>query len=89
MLNVKALALAAGLLSAGCLFVTALLNLAFPSYAGEFLELAGSIYPGYDGPAGIGSAIVVALYAAVDGVIMGGLLAWLYNRFASPRTSER
>lgn len=87
MMGVKALALAAGLLSAGCLFVTALLNLAFPPYAAGFLELAASIYPGYDGPAGIGSAIVVALYAAVDGAVMGGLLAWLYNRFASRRAA--
>jgi hypothetical protein len=87
MLDVKALALAAGLLSAGCLFVTALLNLAFPSYAAGFLEIAASIYPGYDGPTGIGSAIVVALYAAVDGAVMAGLLAWLYNRFARRRAA--
>lgn len=87
MLDVKALAIAAGLLSAACLFATALLNLAFPPYAAAFLDLAASIYPGYDGPAGIVSAVVVALYAAVDGAVMGALLAWLYNRFKRGRST--
>jgi hypothetical protein len=53
--------------------------LAFPSYGGAFLDLGASIYPGYQGPDGIGSVIVVTLYGLVDGAIGGAVLAWLYN----------
>lgn len=82
MLNVKALAVTVGFLWGLCLFLVALLNLAFSGYGQAFLDMAASIYPGYHGPAGFASAVVVGLYALVDGAVCGGLLAWLYNRFA-------
>ena len=44
--------------------------------------LGASIYPGYHGPAGFGSVIVVTLYALLDGLVCGALFAWLYNAFA-------
>lgn len=88
MLNVKALSLTAGILWALCLFLVALLNSAFPGYGGAFLDLAASIYPGYNRPGGIGSAVVVGLYGLVDGAVSGAILAWLYNRFARRAPSE-
>lgn len=41
-----------------------------------------SVYPGYTGESTFGQVIVGTLYGLVDGAIAGGLLAWLYNRFA-------
>lgn len=83
MLNVKALALAAGILwGGGCMFLVALLNLAFPGYGGAWLEVAASIYPGYNGPSGLGSAVIVGLYGLVDGAVVGALFGWVYNLFA-------
>jgi hypothetical protein len=81
-LNTKALALTAGILWGGCLFLVGLANLAFPSYGNAWLQLAASIYPGYHGATGFGSTIVVLLYGFVDGAVAGWIVGWLYNRFA-------
>jgi hypothetical protein len=78
-LSVKALAVAGAVVFGGSMFLVALGNLAFAGYGREVLDIAASIYPGYDGPAGAGSAVVVGLYAAVDGAIGGALLALVYN----------
>jgi hypothetical protein len=78
-LSTKGMALAAGLLWAGSLLVCGLANLWWPPYARAYLDLAASIYPGYHGPAGFGSVLVVTLYGFVDAAVGGALLAWLYN----------
>lgn len=78
-LSVKGLAAAIAFLTGGCFLFVGLLELAFPGYGGAFLDLGASIYPGYHGPDGVGSVIVVALYGLVDGAIGGAVLAWLYN----------
>lgn len=78
-LSVKGLATAVAILTGGCFLFVGLLQLAFPGYGGAFLDLGASIYPGYHGPNGIGSVIVVTMYGLVDGAIAGAVLAWLYN----------
>lgn len=83
-LNTKALTLTAGILWGGCFLATGLVNLAVPTYGVGWLDLAASIYPGYHGPAGFGSVIVVTLYALVDGALCGLVFGWLYNRLAGP-----
>lgn len=82
-LSTKALAWAAGLLWGAAMLLIGLANLAFPGYGAGFLEWAASFYPGYHGPDGFGSVVVVTLYGLVDGAIFGLLLAWLYNVFAA------
>ncbi len=81
-LDPKALAMACGVLWGGVLLLISLVNLAGAGYGGVLLEFAASIYPGYHGPAGFGSVIVVTLYGLVDAAIGGFILAWLYNLFA-------
>jgi hypothetical protein len=81
-LDIKALAITGAILWGGSYLLVGLLNLASPGYGTTFLDLAKSIYPGYGGPAGFGSVIVVTLYAALDGAVAGALLAWLYNLLA-------
>ena len=83
-LDIKALAIAGAVLWGGMFLLVAVLNLAFSSYGVGALELAASIYPGYGGPGGFASVIIVTLYAVLDGAIAGAILAWLYNQFASP-----
>jgi len=51
----------------------------WPSYGGAFLELASSIYSGYDPGPGIGPIIIGTLYGVVDGTIAGAIFGWLYN----------
>jgi hypothetical protein len=58
-------------------------NLIWPSYGEAFLAWSASLYPGYHGPAGLGSVIVVTLYALVDGAICGAVFAWLYNKLSA------
>jgi hypothetical protein len=81
-LDTKALAVTTAILWGGCLFLTGLANLAFPSYGLAWLQLAAAIYPGYHGPAGLGSVIIVTLYGLVDGAVAGAIFGWLYNRVA-------
>lgn len=81
-LDVKALALTAGLFWAAATFLTALVNLFSPGYGLAFLEAMASLYPGYDGPAGAGSVFVVTLYALVDAAVCGFLFALVYNALA-------
>ncbi len=84
-LNLKALALTAGLLWGAMFFLVGSANLIWPSYGGALLNVGASIYPGYSGPSGFGSVITVTLYAIVDGAIAGIVFGWLYNTFAGSR----
>lgn len=85
LLNLKALALTAAVLWGGCFFLVSLSNLLWPSYGEVWLDLGASIYPGYNGPSGLGSVIVITLYALGDGAIAGAAFAWLYNAFTGRR----
>lgn len=81
-LNIKALTLTGAVLWGGCFLLVGLANLVWPSYGHAWLELGASIYPGYQGPGGFGSVIVVTLYAVLDGAVCGAILGWVYNAFA-------
>lgn len=54
-------------------------NLVWSGYGDEFLDVLGSIYPGYDALPTLSSVLVGAGYALFDGAVAGALLAWLYN----------
>ena len=86
-LNVKAMALAFGLLWGAAVLLVGLANMIWPGYGQAFLDLCASIYPGYSPGSGIGSVIVGALYGLVDGIIGGAVLAWLYNLCAARGTA--
>lgn len=81
-LDVKSLALAAGVVWGGGMFLVALANLTWPTYGAAFLQAMASVYPGYVGERSVAQVVVGTGYAFVDGAIAGGLLAWLYNRLA-------
>lgn len=83
-LDPKALAVAVALLTGGALLFFGLLNMAFPGYGVSALEVAASVYPGYEGPGGFGTVLTGTLYGLVDGAVGGWLLAWLYNLTAEP-----
>lgn len=81
-LNITAFTLTAGLFWGAAVFIVSLANLAAPGYGRDFLDLAASVYPGYQPGTGAGSVIVATLYALVDGAIAGAVFAWLYNLLA-------
>jgi len=81
-LSIKGLAAAAAICWGGCFFLVGIANQIWPSYGETWLHMGQSIYPGYSGPAGFGSVIIVTLYALLDGAVAGAVFAWLYNFFA-------
>ena len=78
-INVIALSVTAGLFCGAAILIVAFAHSIWPSYGGAFLELASSIYSGYDPGPGIGSIIIGTLYGLVDGAIGGAIFGWLYN----------
>lgn len=81
-LSVKALAATMAILAGSALLLIGLGNIGLSGYGAAALDIAASIYPGYHGPEGLGSVVVVTLYATLDGAVAGALIAWLYNAFA-------
>ncbi|MBI3938983.1 MAG: hypothetical protein HY323_18575 [Betaproteobacteria bacterium] len=77
--DVSALALTVGLFWGGAMFLVGAANLVWPGYGRAFLELAASIYPGYQPTPVIGQVVVGTLYGLVDGAIGGLLFGWIYN----------
>ncbi len=86
-LSVKALSLAMAVVAGSALLLIGLGNVGLSGYGAALLEVAASIYPGYHGPGGVGSVVVVTLYATLDGAVAGALIAWLYNVFSKERTA--
>ena len=87
-LCVRSFTLACAILWGGAFLLVALANQFGSGYGAHFLDFGASMYPGYDGPAGFGSVLVVTMYALVDGAIGGFLFAWLYNRFRKDSAPE-
>ncbi len=78
-LNIKALTVAGAVLIGACVLLVGIVNLISPSYGVGFLEMGAAVYPGYSGPSGFGSVIVVTLYGLLEGAVGGAILAWVYN----------
>lgn len=87
-INVKGLAFALAIVWGATVLLTGTVNLLYPDYGRQLLLLLASLYPGYHAASTIPSVLTGALYAAVDGLILGLLVGWLYNRFASKRDTE-
>ena len=83
-INIAAAALTAGVVW-GVLgaFVTGVGNLLVPGYGQGLLDVMASIYPGYTATPSVGQVIIAALYAMLDGAIVGAVFAWLYNTIAA------
>ena len=81
-LNLRALALTAGILWGTVVFLTGILNLTWEGYGDAFLNIIASLYPGYDADCSFGDLLVGTLYALVDGAVCGLAFGWLYNLFS-------
>lgn len=80
-LSLKAITLAGALLWGGAILLVGLINLAWPSYGLNFLQMTSSVYPGFHAAHGIGSVVMGTVDGLVDGGVAGLLFAWLYNSF--------
>jgi hypothetical protein len=78
-LDVKAFALACGILWAAVILVATLWLLVF-GFEGQLIRTLDHFYFGYS--LSVVGAIVGAIWGFVDGLIGGAILAWLYNKLA-------
>jgi hypothetical protein len=81
-IDIKALAITLAAGWGGMILLVGLINLFYPAYGREFLDILVSIYPGYKGTSTFGSVITATLYGLVDVFIGALILGWLYNRLA-------
>jgi len=85
-LNVKAFALACGLVWGVGIFLLTWWIIALDCATGE-VPFLGQLYRGYSiSPTG---SIVGLIWASLDGAIGGAIFAWLYNLIAARRSSEK
>jgi hypothetical protein len=77
-MNVKAFAVAAGILWGFLIFAFTLLEAA--RGVGHTLSVLSALYPGYS-VTYLGS-VVGLVYGFVSGALIGAAFCWLYNRFA-------
>ena len=82
-LNLKAIALTCAIMWGGLVFLAGISNLLLPSYANALLQIAASIYPGFDVSGTVGDVVVGTLYALLDGAIGGLVFGFLYNIFSA------
>ena len=86
-LNVKALGFTFALLGGGSILVVGIANLIWPDYGVAFLDLAASVYPGYDASPSLVQVLIGTIYGLVDCFVWGLIVGWIYNAFVSPRTA--
>lgn len=82
-LSIKGMALAGCILWGGSFLLVALAHLATGGYGLYFLQVCGSIYPGYYAVQTIGNVLIGTVYALVDGALAGAIFGWLYNAFSA------
>ena len=85
-LSLKAMAIAAGLLWSGGILFVGVINLIFPSYGNNFIQLTSSVYPWFHDTRSIANVVIGTIDGFIDGAIAGLLLAWLYNAFVRVQT---
>ena len=78
-LNIKALALASGILWGLSVLILTLISLWHGH--GEHLGLLSLVYVGYT--VSYAGSVIGLIYGFVDGLIVAALFGWLYNKLAS------
>ncbi|HEX7042857.1 MAG TPA: hypothetical protein VF189_06400 [Patescibacteria group bacterium] len=77
-LNTKKVALTAGVVWGGAMFVTTLLSVYTGGYASAFLNGIASIYPGYS--ISLSGSIVGLIYGFLDASIGVYIVVWIYKK---------
>ena len=81
--NVLAAAITGGIAVAIAIGFTGVVGMYSEGYGKPVLELFASVYPSYTASGGIGDLAIGCFWGAIDGMVGGGLLAWLYNYLSS------
>ena len=81
-LSVKASAITLAIVFGLAVFLVALVNRFFSGYGNAFLQTVASLYPGFH-PGGMRAGLIGTAYAALDGAVIGAIVAWVYNKVAA------
>ncbi len=81
-LSPKAMALTSGILLGSSIFLVGLAALFSPEYGEDFLEVFVDLYPGFNEGGGFLNVLIGTAWGFVDGLVLGFLFAWIYNRVA-------
>lgn len=81
-LSIWAFTVTSAVMCAGTILVVGIINIYVTGYGWMVLQMASSIYPGYDAISTFSSVLVGAGYALVDGAIFGLIFSLIYNLFA-------
>ena len=84
----KALTGAAAILWGACMFLVGVANMRFHSYGTDFLQMMGSLYPGFHANGSFGEVLIGTVYGFVDGAVFGYLFGALYRWLAGSGLSE-
>jgi hypothetical protein len=79
--SLKAVALAGAIVWGGAILLVGLINLAWPGYGLNFLQMTSSVYPWFHATHTVGNVAIGTIDGLVDGAVAGLLFAWIYNSF--------
>jgi hypothetical protein len=80
--SLKAISLSSAVLWGTAILLVGLINMAAPSYGGDFLRIMSSVYPGADTAPTLARVLLGTVYGFVDGAVAGLFFGWLYKAFA-------
>ena len=87
-ISIKALVNSIAIMCGIIVFLCGIINMIWPTYATEFLQVLESIYPGYHSNGSFTSVILATLYSVVYGMICATLFGWIYNWFVDVEEKE-
>ncbi len=77
-LHSKAFSLSCGIISGFSVFLVGILGSL--GIGTSFVESLSGLYPGFT--ASLLGSVVGSIWAFIDGLILGGIFSWLYNRLS-------
>jgi hypothetical protein len=85
-LSIWSFTVTCAIMMAGMILVVGIVNIYVDGYGWMMLQMASSIYPGYDATSTFGSVLVGTGYALVDGAIGGLIFSFIYNLFVGNKS---
>lgn len=70
----------------GVILCVGVINLAFPNYGINFIQLTSSVYPWFHTSRTLRNVVIGTVDGLIDGAIAGLILAWLYNALGGALT---
>lgn len=88
-LSIPGLSLAAAVAWSSAILFVSVCNLIWPDYGVAFLDVIGSIYPGFSSDNSVVNVLIGSAWAFFDGAVGGAIIAAIHNLVArGPQTKK-